>query len=102
MNFYDFYDMLNGKMYSDPRVPPPVEYELQDYMAQITSNPDNVVGIDGRDSNYALQPITRMWTHSADDVVDFMTKHGRNTKKLGEPLDDEGLRRYTGIKPRSK
>ena len=100
MNFYDFYDKINGKMYVDRRTPPPVHYDLDDYLAQITSEPDNVSGIDGKETAHVdtWKRITMddMAQASDKDVNDFIKKRG-NTSCLGEPLDDEGMRRFTGM-----
>jgi len=98
MNFYDFYDKLNGGLYR--RTPPPVKYDLEDYRDLITNKPESVVTTDGRGAAHVEDWETigdeEMGTTPEDAVIDFMNQRG-NTTKLGKPLDDEGMKRFTGM-----
>ena len=84
-SFYQFYNQINGQPYTDG-VPPPAEYDLADYGISDTGGAD-------------LTPLTDddMKTTSRDDAMAWYLKHGKNTTKLGEPLDDEGMKKYTGL-----
>lgn len=93
MNFYQFYNKLQGKAY-DNNVPAPLE--IQDYRSQITAGKkfNGVDSIDGEQkSSWELTPLTDddMATSSREDSLPT-----RNTTALGAPLDDEGMKRYTG------
>ena len=102
MNFYQFYDKLNGTPYENdesteqPQVEPPTPYHFMDYL-QSVSNGNNFSGVENGGS-YDLKPLTDedMAQAAEEDVMDFMKQRG-NTTRLGDPLDDEGMRKYTGV-----
>ena len=94
MNFSQFYDILNGTMYSDEGTPPPQSYHFLDYAKQVTNGSTNTNG------NWDLIPLTNddMARYSAKDVEEFTQMHNQDPKpSLGEPLKDEELKKYTGI-----
>ena len=98
MNFYQFYNVLNGEPYSDPRVPPPTEYDFLDYTKMI-SNGSKIAGTE--ENNWQLTPLEQddMKTSAADDVVDAYAKiHKKSPTRLGDPLSDEEFRRYQGLR----
>lgn len=87
-DFFAFWDRLNGKPY-EGSVAPPSEYTLQPY------------GYPGSGEDYALKPLAYedMARYAADDVASYYAKihDGKNPYRLGEPLDDDGWRKYTGV-----
>lgn len=93
MSFYDLYNKINGGEPSKFGV----QYDLEDYTKQLTSSPVNGT----EDGTWALTPLTQddMSRYAADDVVDAYTKmhQGKNPLGLGDPLDDEGMKQYTGM-----
>lgn len=100
MNFYQFYDKLNGIPYesddeSSPSQSPP-KFQYMDYLKAI-SNGNSFSGVESG-SNYELKPldVEDMARASDEDVMNFMKQRG-NTTRLGEPLDDEGMKKYTGM-----
>lgn len=90
MDFYQFYNKINGVPYSDPATPPPSSYNFLDYAKQLTNSPIN--GIEG--GTYELTPLSQedMSRYADEDVVTNI-----NTTQLGEPLDDEAFKKYHGI-----
>ena len=84
MNFYQFWDKLNGKPYEDG-VPAPVSYDIP----QI-----------GTESSYDLKPLTPddMSQASAEEVAaNYVKLHkGKNPCSLGKQMSDEDLRRFYG------
>lgn len=48
--------MENSEPYTDPRVPPPVKYNLVDYMS-LASSSKRVSGVHEKESCYELQPL---------------------------------------------
>ena len=91
MDFYQFCDKINGRMYEDG-VPPPTKYNFLDYLKDSSINQE-------RGNNWQLTPLTQddMKTTSRDDAAEWYARHGINTTKLGDPLDDEGMKRYMGL-----
>ena len=53
MDFYQFYNKINGVPYSDPMTPPPASYNFLDYVAQLTQSPVNGT----EDGTYELTPL---------------------------------------------
>lgn len=113
-------DDLKG-LYNDERVPPPPPYELADYMKLVTSNPKNVNCGDGRFSKSAWTPITDEFIattlrpdHDATQnpiqtmdvnvnrpggpIGDIKVSGQKAWGNLGPELDDEGFKKYTGIR----
>lgn len=90
MDFYQFYDKINGKIYED--IPPPTKYNFLDYLKDSSINKE-------KDNNWQLKPLTQddMKTTAVEDALDWYAKHGKNTTRLGEPLDDEGFKKYMGL-----
>lgn len=85
MNFYQFWDKLNGKPYEDG-VPQPVQYNLEDY---------------GSSSNsYELKPLQPedMSQASAEDVAaEYLRIHkGKNPCGLGKQMSDDDLKKFYG------
>lgn len=82
MNFHAFWDKINGKMYEN--VPPPVKYDLANYM--------------NLSNSYELRPIT--WddqaSYARDDVDDWYKNYGRNITQLGKPMTDEEFKKHYG------
>ena len=85
MNFYQFYDKLNGEPYSDERDPSPVKYNFWDYPFQT--------------SGHELKPLTQddIKTTSAKDAAEWYAKHGKDTTKLGDQMTDDELRKFGGL-----
>ena len=108
LNFYQMNLLLeeDRSIYTDPRVPPPPQYNLADYMSQITSHPDRICGVHEKEYSHALRPIEPddMCRYAAPDYdsVPFQfapygwAPEGNNTR-LGKPLSDEEWKKYTGI-----
>lgn len=97
MNFYQFYNVLNGESYSDPRVPPK-EYDFLDY-AKMISNGSKIAGTE--ENNWQLTPLEQddMKTSAAEDVADAYVKiHKKNPLSIGDPLSDEEFRKYQGLR----
>lgn len=92
MNFYQFYNKLQGKPYEHGSAPN--QGNIGSYVDEITTKSK----VNDERGNWELTPLEDedMRTASAEDVLAWQAKHGRNTTRLGEPLDDEGLKRYTG------
>ena len=94
MNFYQFYDKLQG----DPSGDPPTEYDLLNYTDTISQG-SSFSGTE--DGNYELKPLTDddMKQAAADDVIKAYAKlhKGKNPSRLGDPLDDEGMKKYHGM-----
>ena len=128
MGMIDFYkfnsqlDDLKG-LYDDLRVPPPPPYEFQDYMKLVSSKPESLNCGDGRFSQWQPRPLNddEMTTTARPDYEDMLSQppHKMNvnldasvqpigdlktaglttwSKSLGEPLDDDGFKKYTGIR----
>lgn len=123
LNFYQFNDLLDKSLYDDPRVPPPPEYKLASYMDAITSNPSNVNCGDARFSRYERTPIEEFGIMArpndlpdapatTDEIPTIWNSNspwsGKEIKSvvatgrtaggnLGAPLDDQALKKYTGI-----
>lgn len=96
MNFYQFWDKLNGKPYEDG-VPAPVAYNFNDYLKGISnSTPAN----SGQSSTYELKPLQPedMAQASADDVAaNYLKLHqGKNPCGLGKQMTDDELRDFYG------
>jgi len=85
------YDRLHGPARQ------PLSYELDDYVSQITSSPVNTAAT----GNWDLTPLEDedMARYAHDDVVDAYKKmhQDKSPTALGEPLDDEGMKKYTGM-----
>ena len=96
MNFYQFWDKLNGKPYEED-VPPPVDYKMSSYSQSISTNPINNSENSG---GYDLRPLTPedMSSASAEDVArDYARIHkGKNPTRLGKPMTDEELAKFYG------
>jgi hypothetical protein len=97
VNFYDFYDKVNGPLYKDG-TPPPVKYEFGNYLDLISNNP-RMNGTE-EDSTYELKPLDLddMKRYAADDVVDAYAKihNGKNPNRLGDPMTDSEFKKFTG------
>jgi len=91
LSFYDFYNKMHG---GEPAKP--AQYDMEDYTKQVTSSPVNGAG-----GGWELTPLEGddFARAATDDVVDAYVKmhQGKNPCGMGEPLDDEGLAKYTGI-----
>ena len=89
MNFYDFYNKIQGE---PDNTPEPDQYKLANYMDLISNSGEEYGGSE-------LKPLTidDMSQVSEKDRNDWLLKYGKNTTKLGDPLDDEGMKKYTGI-----
>ena len=98
MNFYQFYNKLNGTPY-EKDIPAPVKYDLDDYASQITKGQvNNVDSIDGNQKGtWELTPLTAddFQRAGAEETADWYAKHGKK-RLLGPPLDDEGMKKYRG------
>lgn len=94
MDFYQFWNKLNGEMYKD--IPRPVQYDFADYMSAISPSGSPLNG--SEDGTWALTPLSMddMATTAAQDVVDWQKEFGTNTTKLGSPMTDDELRRFYG------
>jgi hypothetical protein len=92
MNFYDFWNRLNGEPYSDPRVPPPPDYKLGDYSKEIT-NSGNLAGVDNQPDNWGLTPL------GDEDMVQPSTTQppGAISTRLGKAMTDEEFKKHFGI-----
>ena len=92
MNFYQFWDKLNGKPYEDG-VEPPVSYDMDDLHCV-----DRISGQENR--SYELKPLTAddMSQASAEEVADNYIKlhKGKNPCALGKPMTDEELNKFYG------
>lgn len=93
-NFCQFWNQINGEPYHN--VPPPVQYDMQDYGKAITSSPiSNVEG-----GNADLRPIEYedMGRYAADDVVSHYAQKwkGKNPYSLGEPMSDGAFKKHMG------
>lgn len=73
--------------------PPPVEYDLAPY--QITSNMDNMNT--EKNGNWELTPIAHAEIASVEKVGEWMSKHGRNTTKMGKPMTDDEFNAHYGL-----
>ncbi len=97
MNFHQFYDKLQDEP-SDSDHGPPTEYEFLNY-TDVISNGSSFSGTE--DGGYDLKPLTDddMKQAAADDVIKAYAKlhKGKNPSRLGEPLDDEGMKKYHGM-----
>ncbi len=95
MNFYQFWDKLNGKPYEDG-TPPPAPYNFGDYENMIT----NASQVNTADKSYGLTPLQPedMARASADDVAaEYLRIHkGKNPLGLGKPMSDEDLKKFYG------
>lgn len=93
MDFYKFWDKINGEMYKD--IPRPVEYDLVDYMDTI-SNGSPLNG--SEDGTWQLTPLSRddTATTAAEDVLNWQKKYGKNTTKLGPQMTDDEFKRHYG------
>ncbi len=91
MNFYQFYDLLNGKPYQN--VPPPVKYSFKGYMDAVSNG--SPAG-NSEDADYNLKPLSfdDMARCAADDVP------VHNTTRLGDPMSDEELHAHYGLSKR--
>ncbi len=92
MNFYQFYDKLNGKPYEDG-VEPPADYNMEDLHC--------VDRISGPETNsYELKPLTAddMSQASAEEVAaNYVKLHkGKNPLSLGKQMTDEELSKFYG------
>lgn len=77
MNFYQLYQVIS-----------PVKYDLLD----LYDNPDG--------KGWQTMPLEDMARYASDDVEALAFEKQRlgiNNTRLGDPLDDEGLAKYTGI-----
>lgn len=85
MNFYQFYDKLNGKPYEDG-VPAPVPYELRN----ITDDVDT--------SSYELKPLTPedMASSERQSPEEYAQLHKGKKMGLGKPMTDEELNKFYG------
>lgn len=92
MNFHQFYDRVNGKMYQNGTQP--VQYNMLDYQ-DITKNKIN----QENSTSAELSPLSDddMKSTAADDAVNWYQKYGKNNKKLGKPLNDQEWKKYTGF-----
>ena len=95
MDFFQFFDKINGKPYEDG-TPAPAKYNFLDYAKQVTSN--HISNTEEGGGVDLFKPITDddLKTTSSEDMNQWMRKHGTNTTRMGDPLDDEGLKKYTG------
>jgi hypothetical protein len=123
LDFYQFNSMLDDLkgLYQDERVPPPPPYELADYMTAISSNPTNINCGDARFSKSAHTPITdedlavalrpnpeqpqgplqKMDVNvnrPGGPIGDIKVSGQKAWGNLGPELDDEGFKKYTGIR----
>jgi hypothetical protein len=73
--------------------PPPVEYDLADY--QITADMDTINT--EKNGRWDLTPIPDLGIASQSAQADWMTKHGKNTTKLGKPMSDEEFQAHYGL-----
>ena len=91
-------DKINGKPYTDG-VPSPCHYNFGSYTDLVTNGTPIANVCNGQDAK--LTPLT--WEdqarYSFDDVVDAYGKihKGKNPFRLGDPLDDEGFKKYQGL-----
>lgn len=97
-SFEQLCDKANGKPY-EKGFPPPTHYNLGDY-ASLVTNGSPIANV-ANGANAELTPLT--WEDQAryayDDVADAYQKihKGQSPTRLGDPLDDEGMRRYMGL-----
>lgn len=92
-SFCKFWDKVNGEMYKN--VPPPVKYNMKNYLDSITSSPVNGTE-DGSTSE--LKPLTMddMASYARSDVEEWYAKYGTNTTKLGPPMTDQEFKQHYG------
>ena len=92
-SFHDFWDKLNGKMYED--VPAPVKYKMADYTKAVSNGSPMANTEDG---DWQLRPINHEDTasYAADDVIDWYSKNGQNSTKLGPLMTDDELKQHYG------
>lgn len=69
------------ELYKDPRVPPPPQYKLQDYI-----DPNRVNGVHEKGNNYGLTPL------SQDDMMRYAVKPGWEPEGFDRLHDMEGMR----------
>jgi hypothetical protein len=98
MNFYDFYEKLQGEPYSDERTPPPVPYKFADYRDQISSSNS----FNDESGDYSLRPLdvddmARYATKDVEDHLNTLKKTGWNPTKLGSQMSDEEFQKHYGI-----
>lgn len=95
MNFYQFWDKLNGKPYEDG-VPQPAPYNLGDYESTIT----NSSNVNNAEKSYGLTPLQPedMAQASAEDVAaEYLRIHkGKNPCGIGKQMSDEDLKKFYG------
>lgn len=95
MNFYQFWDKLNGKPYEN--VPEPTPYAFNDYVKDMTKTPVNGT----ENGTWDLMPLTQddMKQAASDDVADHieqLRKSGHNPTRLGKPMTDEEFAKFYG------
>lgn len=92
-SFAAFWDQVNGKLYQN--VPPPVKYNMANYLDSITSGPFN--GSE-ENSTYELKPIQweDMASYARSDVEDWYAKYGKDTTRLGPEMTDAEFKRFYG------
>lgn len=121
LNFYQMNLLLeeDRSIYTDPRVPPPPQYNFLDYMSVMT-NPKAVNGVHEKPNNYDLIPLEKedMMRYATPDYenvqLPLQDMELRNVQKLGgsgemqrlgksftmgvrpQPSDEE-FKKYTGM-----
>jgi len=83
MNFYQMWHTLDQE-----NLP---QYHFLDYAKELTNS---------KVGGHELTPLTDedMMRYSADDVeAEYLKMHDTNPLRLGEPLDDEGMKKYMGL-----
>lgn len=95
LNFYQFFNKINGEPYVD--IQPPVKYDFQDYGNNLTNSPIN--GIEG--GTHELRPLTDedMGRYAADDVINhyYQMHQGKNPLRLGDPMSDDQFKKFCGM-----
>jgi hypothetical protein len=91
MDFYKFFDKINGPAETDSG------YDLANY-EDLISNGKSFNR--EKNSDYGLRPIQPedIATTSAEDAAEWYAKHGKNTTKLGNSMSDEEFQKFHGLK----
>lgn len=96
MNFYQFFDKLNGKPYEDG-VPAPVSYDFLDYVKGITPSNTPMNNVEGK-SSYDLIPLDLddMAPSVRQSPEEYAQLHKGKKMGLGEPMTDDDLKKFYG------